>query len=81
MVAAFAGHTHQVHMAFLRTCYCTAMGCKQVLSVTMEMWLDTQDGYGRDQTGIHYRALGAILETPPGRDCFGFIGKLERCTI
>lgn len=32
------------------------------------------DGYGRDDSGIHYRALNAILETTPGRDCYGFIG-------
>lgn len=40
-----------------------------------------QDGYGRDEAGIHYRALNAILETTPGRDCYGFIGARRSLAV
>lgn len=32
-----------------------------------------QDGYALDERGIHHRVLAAVVETPPGRDCYGVI--------
>ena len=32
-----------------------------------------QDGSAMDDRGIHHRVLSAVVETPPSRDCFGFI--------
>jgi manganese-dependent ADP-ribose/CDP-alcohol diphosphatase len=32
-----------------------------------------QDGYALDERGIHHRVLAAVVETPPGRDCFGVL--------
>jgi len=32
-----------------------------------------QNGYKLDNWGIHHIVLPAVLETPPGRDCFGHI--------
>jgi manganese-dependent ADP-ribose/CDP-alcohol diphosphatase len=32
-----------------------------------------KDGYIRDAAGIHHRVCQAVLETPPGRDCFGVL--------
>ncbi|KAK9808721.1 hypothetical protein WJX72_002505 [[Myrmecia] bisecta] len=31
------------------------------------------DAYALDETGIHHRVVNAILETPPGRDCYGWV--------
>ncbi|GAB4813996.1 hypothetical protein N2152v2_001042 [Parachlorella kessleri] len=31
------------------------------------------DGYFQDEHGIHHRVCKAVLETPPGRDCFGVV--------
>ena len=34
----------------------------------------TQDGYARDAgSGVHHRVVKAVLETPPGRDCYGTV--------
>ncbi len=32
-----------------------------------------QDGYAVDEHGVHHRVLSAVVETAPGRDCFGII--------
>lgn len=32
-----------------------------------------QDGYTVDQHGVHHRVLDAVLETEPGKDCYGWI--------
>ena len=32
-----------------------------------------QNGYVLDDWGIHHLVLPAVLETPPGRDCFGHV--------
>ncbi|KAF5839236.1 Metallo-dependent phosphatase-like protein [Dunaliella salina] len=32
-----------------------------------------QNGYVRDEWGIHHLVLPSVLETPPGRDCYGHI--------
>ena len=32
-----------------------------------------QDGYVQDDFGIHHRVLNAVVETPPGRDCYGWL--------
>ncbi len=32
-----------------------------------------QNGYVLDPWGIHHLVFPAILETPPGRDCFGHV--------
>ena len=37
----------------------------------MSCWL--QDGYAVDEHGVHHRVLSAVVETAPGRDCFGII--------
>lgn len=34
-------------------------------------WL--QDGYAVDDHGVHHRVLSAVVETAPGRDCFGIV--------
>ncbi|KAK9813913.1 hypothetical protein WJX73_004524 [Symbiochloris irregularis] len=31
------------------------------------------DGQQRDHAGIHHRVLNAIIETPPDRDCYGWV--------
>ena len=33
----------------------------------------SQDGYAVDEHGIHHRVLNAVLETKPGKDCYGCI--------
>ena len=77
-MAAFAGHTHQVRPYLVLVSHLCKLQT-DAADFANGRPLCTQDGYGRDQTGIHYRALSAILETPPGRDCFGFVGKLACC--
>ncbi len=37
------------------------------------LFLVPQDGFTQDR-GVHFRVMAAILETPPGQDCFGFVG-------
>ena len=37
----------------------------------------SQDGYVRDEQGVHHRVLKAVLETPAGRDCFGVVHAYE----
>ena len=32
-----------------------------------------QDGYKLDEHGVHHRVLNAVLETEPGKDCYGWI--------
>lgn len=32
-----------------------------------------RDGYFRDERGVHHRVCAAILETPPGGDCYGVV--------
>lgn len=32
-----------------------------------------QDGYTVDEHGVHHRVLDAVLETEPGKDCYGWI--------
>jgi hypothetical protein len=32
-----------------------------------------QNGYKQDKAGIHHIVLAAVLETPPGRNCYGHI--------
>ena len=32
-----------------------------------------QDGHHQDEWGIHHRVLNAVVETPPGQDCFGWV--------
>ena len=32
-----------------------------------------QDGYAVDEHGVHHRVLNAVLETKPGKDCYGWI--------
>lgn len=32
-----------------------------------------QDGYTLDEHGVHHRVLNAVLETEPGKGCFGWI--------
>ncbi|CAL8470374.1 g9916 [Coccomyxa elongata] len=32
-----------------------------------------EDGYAVDEHGVHHRVLSAVVETAPGRDCFGII--------
>lgn len=32
-----------------------------------------QDGYKVDKHGVHHRVLNAVLETKPGKDCYGWI--------
>lgn len=32
-----------------------------------------QDGYTVDKHGVHHRVLDAVLETEPGKDCYGWI--------
>ena len=32
-----------------------------------------QDGYKLDEHGVHHRVLNAVLETKPGKDCYGWI--------
>ena len=32
-----------------------------------------QDGYTIDKHGVHHRVLDAVLETEPGKDCYGWI--------
>ena len=32
-----------------------------------------QDGHKVDQHGVHHRVLDAVLETEPGKDCYGWI--------
>lgn len=32
-----------------------------------------QDGFAVDEHGVHHRVLSGVVETPPGRDCFGII--------
>ena len=32
-----------------------------------------QDGYAVDQHGVHHRVLNAVLETKPGKDCYGWV--------
>lgn len=36
-----------------------------------------QNGYVLDEFGIHHVVLPAVLETPPGRDCFGHVEVYE----
>lgn len=36
-----------------------------------QLWL--QDGHALDEHGVHHRVLSAVVETAPGRDCFGII--------
>lgn len=36
-----------------------------------------QDGYAVDQHGVHHRVLNAVLETKPGKDCFGWVDVYE----
>jgi hypothetical protein len=36
-----------------------------------------QDGYFQDEAGIHHRVLAAMLETPPGEDCYGMVEVFE----
>lgn len=52
-----------------------------------------QDGHYEDKWGIYHRVLNAVIETPPGQDCFGWldvyddsleltgIGGLESATV
>lgn len=37
----------------------------------------SQDGYAVDEHGIHHRVLSAVVETTPGRDCFGILSVFE----
>ena len=53
--------------------------CKLRCNEATDPFLSEQDGYAQDETGIHYRALSAILETTPGRDCYGYIGVQMLC--
>jgi hypothetical protein len=32
-----------------------------------------QDGYAVDEHGVHHRVLNAVLETEPGKDCYGWL--------
>jgi hypothetical protein len=32
-----------------------------------------RDGYARDEKGIHHRVCKAVLETPPGQDCYALV--------
>ena len=32
-----------------------------------------QDGFGKDGKGTQYRVLNGVIETPPGRDCYGLV--------
>eukprot|EP00887_Chlorella_sp_A99_P002374 scaffold10.g2374.t1 len=36
-----------------------------------------RDGYVCDEMGIHHRVCAAVLETPPGRDCYGIVSVYE----
>lgn len=38
-----------------------------------------KDGQHRDHTGIHHRVLNAVIETPPDRDCYGWVDVFEDC--
>ena len=36
-----------------------------------------RDGYVCDEAGIHHRVCEAVLETPPGLDCFGIVSVYD----
>ncbi|KAL6763309.1 Metallo-dependent phosphatase [Haematococcus lacustris] len=37
-----------------------------------------QNGYLQDEAGIHHVVLPAVLETPPGRDCYGHVEVTDK---
>lgn len=89
VVATFSGHSHQVscnqphsgtrNTVFWRTTYRLPYRSLQLASFFSKMALPTalQDGYARDEAGIHHRTLAGVVETPPVQDCYGWVDVYE----
>ena len=40
-------------------------------------WSCTQNGYVRDERGLHHVVLNAVVETLPDQDCYGVLDLFE----